>query len=207
MLKRKMGLAFLALLLITGLAGAIHNSSISRSERRNAMSVLKETKSEVLTSVKGLSEEQLNFKNAVNQESILAYFNKIINCEKNIWKLLTDGMKAPASPEKRNEIKIKDAEIVDLFASGNYQCMDLATEGVEKATTKKLSDAFLIFNTVHTRHIKYMKSTTEDMRNHFVSTPIGMVDCYQLCLIMNAQTMKYIDEIKRIKNDPQFPTK
>lgn len=202
-----MGLAFLALLLITGLAGAIHNSSISRSERRNAMSVLKETKSEVLRSVKGLSDEQLNFKNAVNQESILAYFNKIINCEKNIWKLLTDGMKAPSNPEKGNEIKIKDAEIVDLFESGNYQCMDLGTEGVDKVSIKKMADALLIFNTLHTKHLKYMRSTTEDMRNHFVSTPIGIVDCYQLCLIMNAQTLKYIDEINRIKNDPKFPAK
>jgi hypothetical protein len=59
MLKRTMGRSLLTLLVITGLAGTINDLSLSKTERKTAISLMKDTKAEVMKSVKGLSEAQL----------------------------------------------------------------------------------------------------------------------------------------------------
>lgn len=205
MLKRKMGLSFLTFLIITGLAGAIHNSSISRLERRTAIGLFKETKSEFITSTKNLSDEQLNFKTTNDLFTIGDYLNKIINCEKKIWMLFTESMKQPANPERRNEIKLKDTEIIDRYVGNKNQYDELFSDNNETITITKLSDAILVFNAIHGKYLKYMKSTTEDLRNHYAFTVLGWVDSYQLCLIMNAQCMQYINRLNEIKNDFRFP--
>ena len=64
MLKRTMGRSLLTLLVITGLAGTINDNSLSKTERKTAIGLMKDTKADVLKSVKGLSEAQLNFKAA-----------------------------------------------------------------------------------------------------------------------------------------------
>jgi hypothetical protein len=64
MLKRTKGRLLLTLLVITGLAGTLKDASISKKERKSAVSLMKDTKSDVINSVKGLSDAKLNFKAA-----------------------------------------------------------------------------------------------------------------------------------------------
>ena len=53
MLKRTKGLFLLTLLVITGLAGTLKDTSLSKKERKAALSLMKDTKADVLKSVKG----------------------------------------------------------------------------------------------------------------------------------------------------------
>jgi len=53
MLKRTKGLLLLTLLVITGLAGTLKDSIISQKERKSAISLMKDTKADVIKSVKG----------------------------------------------------------------------------------------------------------------------------------------------------------
>jgi hypothetical protein len=62
MRRSKYGYLLLALLVITGLAGTITSTSITSKERKLIVSNLKDTKNDVLKSIKGLSKSQLNFK-------------------------------------------------------------------------------------------------------------------------------------------------
>jgi hypothetical protein len=51
MLKRTKGRLLLVLLVCTGLAGTLNNSSLSQKERKQAISLIKSSRNEVLASV------------------------------------------------------------------------------------------------------------------------------------------------------------
>ena len=115
MLKRTMGRSLLTLLVITGLAGTINDFSINKQERKAAISLMKDTKADVLRSVKGLSEAQLNFKTAPDKWSVRECMYHIAISEKNLWDMMEAAMKAPANPEKRSEIKMTDEQLIKMM--------------------------------------------------------------------------------------------
>src|SRR5580765_9004749 len=106
MLKRTKGRLLLTLLVITGLAGTLKDTSLSHKERKSAMTLMKDSKTSALKSIKGLSNTQLNFKPASDRWSIKECMYHIAISEKNLWDMLETSLKGPANPEKRAEIKM-----------------------------------------------------------------------------------------------------
>jgi hypothetical protein len=78
---------------------------------------------------------------------------------------------------------------------------------VKSTPYKSTDEAINVFKTRRTDHIKYIKTTTEDLRNHVVQTPVGWLDCYQLCLMIGALSNRFVNQIEEIKNHPGFPKK
>src|SRR5215470_14089763 len=106
MRRSKYGYLLLALLVITGLAGTVTSTSITSKERKFAATHLKDTKVDVLKSIKGLSQAQLDFKANSHKWSIRECVYHIAVSEKTLWQLLQQTMKRPANPEKRPDIKM-----------------------------------------------------------------------------------------------------
>src|SRR5436853_336406 len=98
MLKRTMGRFLLTVLVITGLAGTINNTSLSKQERKTAISLMKDTRTEVLKSVKGLTNEQLNFKAGPDRWSIKECMYHIAITEEKLWGMMETNMKSPGNP-------------------------------------------------------------------------------------------------------------
>jgi len=63
------------------------------------------------------------------------------------------------------------------------------------------------FATDRANHIKYIKGTTEDLRNHVIQMPFGWIDAYQLCLMISSGTDRYMEQIEQIKADSKFPAR
>ncbi|HYM95239.1 MAG TPA: DinB family protein [Chitinophagaceae bacterium] len=202
MLKRTQGRLLLTLLVITGLAGTLNNTSLSGKERKFAIGLMKDTKADVFKSVKGLSEAQLNFKAGPNHWSVKECTYHIAVSEKNLWNLLEVAIKSPANPEKRSEIKMTDEVVVKMMENQNtmYKTFEL-----KKTPYKSLNEALESFKTQRGEHIKYLKSTTEDLRNHVIQMPFGWLDCYQLCLMIASYSNWYKQQIDEVKADPGFP--
>ena len=121
MLKRTKGCLLLALLVITGLAGTMNDNFLSYKERKSAINLMKESKDEVLKSVKGLSEVQLNFKSAPGELSIKECAYHIAFSEKKLWGMIQVAMKAPSNPEKRSAIKMTDEQLIKMMDACNYK--------------------------------------------------------------------------------------
>ena len=115
MLKRTKGRLLLTLLVITGLAGTLNDPAISSKERKFSANLMKDTKTELIKSVKGLSEAQLDYKAAPDKWSVKECVYHIAISEKNLWQMLESAMKAPANPDKRTEIKITDEQMVSMM--------------------------------------------------------------------------------------------
>jgi PHP family Zn ribbon phosphoesterase len=205
MLKRTMGRSLLTLLVITGLAGTIKDLTLSKKERKTAVSLMKDTKAEVLKSVKGLSESQLNFKAAPDKWSVKECMYHIAISEKNLWDLMENTMKAQANPEKRSEIKMTDEQLIKMMEDRSFKVKTQEAFEPKNTPYKSLDDALDAFKSLRMDHIKYLKTSTEDLRNHLVQMPFGWLDCYQICLMVASHSDRHTQQINEVKADPAFP--
>ena len=205
MLKRTKGRLLLTLLVVTGMAGTLNDASIGSKERKFAVQHLKETKANLLKSVKGLSEAQLNFKPAADRWSVKECFYHIILAENGLWAMFEATMKTPATPEKRSEIKVTDEEVVKMISNRSQKAKAAEPMLPGKATWQNMAEALAAFKASRGEHLKYVKSTTEDLRNHVFQLPFGSIDGYQFLLFMSAHADRHTQQINEVKADPNFP--
>lgn len=205
MIKRTFGRLLLLLLVVTGFAGTIDDNAITNAERKYASGLMKETYKDAVKSVKGLSEAQLNYKAAPEKWSVKECFYHIAGAEKLLWTMFEGAMKAPANPEKRSEIKVADEEFVKMVEDRTNKRQ--APEPIQPKNTgfTNIDAALADFKTTRTEHIKYIKTSTEDMRNHVVQMPFGWIDCYQLYLMIGAHSNRHTQQINEVKADAGFP--
>jgi hypothetical protein len=207
MLKRTIGRSLLALLVITGLAGTLDDNSLSKKERKYAINLMKETKEQAVQSVRNLNDAQLDFKPAGDKWSVKECMMHIAASEKGLWTLLETTMKGPANPEKRVEIKVTDEQFVQMLEDRSAKYKTSENLQPENTGYSSLPEAVEDFVNQRMEHIKYLKNTTGDMRNHVVQMPFGWIDCYQLGLMVAAHTNRHVQQIKEVKADPGFPAK
>ena len=205
MLKRTLGRALLILLVVTGLAGIENDTAPSKQERKTAVSLLKETRADVLNTIKGLSETQLNFKASPEKWSVKECMYHIAISEKNLWAMMEGAMKSQANPEKRAEIKITDEQLIEMMEDRSSKVKTVESFEPKSTPYQYLDDAVNAFKVMRADHIKYMKSTTEDMRNHVVQMTFGWLDCYQLCLMMASHSNRHMQQMKEVIADTDFP--
>ena len=205
MLQRTKGRLLLTLLVISGLAGTLKSTSISKKERKYGTTLMKDTKNDFLKSVKGLTDAQLDFKAAPDKWSVKECAYHIAGAEKLLWSLLEGTMKAPANPEKRTEIKVTDEQFVKMIEDRSMKAQ--APEPIQPKNTgyKSLDEAMDDFKKNRTEHIQYLKTTTEDLRNHVAQLPFGYIDCYQLCLMIAAHSNRHTQQLKEVMASPSFP--
>ena len=207
MLKRTKGRLLITLLVVTGLAGTLKNTSISQQERKYAVSLLKDSKSNLLEDVEKLSDKQLNYKSPHTQVSIKNCLIQAAITEKKLWQLVASAIQQPANPEKRADINLTDNELVEMVESGKITTLSTNTFKQANSPWKTVSEATVSFKSLRNEHIKYMKSSTEDLRNHIILTPAGWLDCYQVILLISASSNHCAGHIVDIKSDLHFPKK
>ncbi len=207
MLKRTKGRFLLTLLVATGLAGTVNNSSVSQRERSFAVSLMKESRNDLLNQAKGLSNNQLNYRSPSSQLSIKKCLLQAAWAEKKLWQTIRSTLKHPANPEKRSTIRFTDEQLIHRTEEGTLTAAGEATFKQANAPWKTVAEALASYKNMRNDHIKYMKTSTEDLRNHVVLTQAGWLDCYQYILILAAQSNRYTRQIEEIMADKNFPGK
>lgn len=207
MLKRTKGRLLLTLLVVTGLAGKMTESSITAKERKFAVAELKETKADILSAVKGLSDEQLNFKTAPDRWSIKECVYHITLAENSLWPMLEATMKNPPTPEKRQEVTVSDQDILNGVTNRTEKRQAPDNIRPDKAPWHTTQEALAAFKLARGQHLKYVKTTTEDLRNHIMTLPFGKIDAYQFILFVAGHSQRHLLQIKEILADPAFPKK
>lgn len=205
MLRRTKGRLLLTLLVITGLAGTINDTSLSKKERKFAIGLMKDTKAEIIKNVKGLSPQQINFKADPGDWSIREHLYQLTLSQNTLWDLFQSAMKKPANPEQRPEIKFTDKDIVAMLRNTANKNMFSVMVGPRKANWKTTDAALADLKSKTSSYINYINSSTEDMRNRVVHMPFGWIDCYQLSLVITTCNDYYSRQISEIKKNPKFP--
>jgi hypothetical protein len=125
--------------------------------------------------------------------------------EKNLWDMLENSMKGASTPEKRSEIKITDDQMIKMMEDRTNKVKTSPPLEPQNTPYKSLDEALNAFKNSRADHIKYIKTTTEDMRNHVVQLPFGTIDCYQLCLMIASHSNRHLQQINEVKADAGFP--
>jgi hypothetical protein len=116
-------------------------------------------------------------------------------------------MKGPANPEKRAEIKVTDEQFVKMMEDRSTKFKTMTPLEPPNTGYHSLAGAVNDFKVTRMDHIRHIKSSTEDMRNHVVQMPFGWIDCYQVCLMLGAHANRHTQQINEVKANPGFPAK
>ncbi|MEO6734223.1 MAG: DinB family protein [Ferruginibacter sp.] len=180
--------------------------TLSKKERKFAASHLKSTKNDLIKSVKGMTDAQLNFKPSADKWSVKECVFHLALSENNLWQWTEGTLKAPANPEKRAEIKMTDEQVLAGVSSREHKIKTSETFEPKNAKWATVDEALGSLKEGREKLIDYMKNTTEDMRNHVATeTPMGALDAYQLVLLLSAHTTRHMQQINELKGHPDFP--
>ena len=195
----------LLFIVFSGLAGTPTSDVLSKKERKFAAEHMKSTKAELQDAIKGLSTAQLSYKTSADKWSVQECVYHITLSEKTLWAMLETSMKAGPTPEKKKDLKVTDAQVLKMTEDRTNKVKTFAPLEPQNSPYKSLDEAMNDFKMTRTAHIKYIKATSEDLRNHFVQMPFGMLDCYQLCLLISAHTDRHVQQLNEVKADAGFP--
>ena len=172
------------------------------------MSELHATRKLFLDAVEGLSDDQWNFKAAPDRWSIAECAEHIALSEEFIFGVVTKQvMSTPATPEKRDAVKGKDESIVKLLQDRSHKAT--APEPIDPVKHHLSADEAMkqfIASRAHT--IEYIKTTKDDLRDHFFDHPvpaIGTLDAYQWIMLISGHSRRHTLQILEVKADPNFP--
>jgi hypothetical protein len=195
-------ISLLSLLILLGFTNG--DDKLSKADKKNAVSYLKQTQQDLANEIKGLSEMQLNWKPADSIWSIANCVEHITLSEKNLFDWAMGTLKEPANPAKRSELKMSDEQIKQMISDRSQKVK--TREGfIPTGQFGTTAQTFAVFKDRRRAAIKYIKTSEDDLRNHFAETPFGLVDTYQLMVFLSAHTKRHTLQITELKAHAGFP--
>ena len=179
-------------------------AGLTEAERDYASKYLQETRDDLLKKVKGLTDEQLNFKATPESWSIAECVEHIAISEGNLFAFAEQGLQQPADPSLRKDVKINDDGIIKMITDRTHK---VKTQEAFEPTNKFGSfDATIKeFKRKRDDHIKFIKTTSQDLRNHYNDFPFGKIDTYQTILFIAAHSRRHTEQVIEVMNNPAFP--
>ncbi|WP_298792229.1 DinB family protein [uncultured Allomuricauda sp.] len=183
---------------------SMDTSKLSDEDRKKAVDHLENTRDEMAKILKGLSEAQLNFKAEEDSWSIAECAEHIAISENMIFGMLQGALQTAADPSKRAEVKMSDEELIGIIESREQK---VKTREPFEPTGKYGSHEATVneFLAKRNEHISYIKSTEDDLRNHYGQLPFGTVDGVQILLFMSGHTERHLDQMKEVMAHKLFP--
>jgi uncharacterized damage-inducible protein DinB len=180
----------------------------TQHDRDRAVAELRASQKLFLDAISGLSEAQLSFKPTPERWSVAECAEHIALSEDSYFDLITNRiMKSPAAPAKKAEVEGKDDLVLKAMADRTSK--RIAPEPLQPAHHWGTIEALIVhFNAGRGRFIRYVQSTQDDLRDHFLAhRAVGLIDGYQWILLASGHTVRHTLQINEVKSDPDFPKK
>jgi hypothetical protein len=200
------GLA-LIMLVFFGPGAVLPDNELSKKDKKFAAKHLKQSQKNLVKSIKGLSEAQLNFKPAPDKWSVKECVQHLTLAEAGLWQWMQGTLNAPANPDKRAAIKMSDEDLLKGVTNRTQKAQAPENFQPQNAKWATIAETLAAFEKERLAHIDFMKGDgCNDMRNHVATeSPLGALDCYQLVLLMSAHTGRHTEQINEVKANPNFP--
>jgi uncharacterized damage-inducible protein DinB len=181
-------------------------ATLSDAEREKAILNLDATRQLFVKAISGISEKQWRYKPAPDRWSIAEVAEHITVTESAILTLVREQvMKSPSAPEKREEINAKDEIVLTKIPdrSTKMQAPESLKPTGRFATRAELAKTF---DESRQATIEYVRTTNDDLREHFGEHPVlGELDGYQWLLLNAAHCARHTKQIEEVKADPGYP--
>jgi hypothetical protein len=197
---------FILVLAVAAMSFDKPSTELTDAERKYATQLLKETKDALIKEVNGLSPEQLDFKPDANSWSVAECVEHLAIAENNLFGFCQMSLQQPADPSKRGQVKMSDDAVVKMISDRTTK---IKTSEAFEPSGKfgSFQSALAEFKTKRDNNINYVKTTSDDLRNHYNDFPFGKIDAYQTILFMAGHTKRHIGQIQEIMKNAGFPKK
>jgi len=179
---------------------------MSDADREHLLVHFEMTTQMVAEQVRGLSPAQLEYKASPDRWSIREVVSHLAVAEPDYWREIQKALKAAPDMATRKS----SATDADIMWYGIDRVVHTKTGGGhEKVDTyKDLGEALGKFQALRATMIEYINTTQDDMRAHsFGDGGPEVIDCWQWMLEISTHSERHIQQIREIKNDPNFPKK
>jgi len=192
-------------LLFLGLTVRMFAAPMSDADREHLLVHFEMTTQMLAEQVRGLSPAQLEYKASPDRWSIRECVSHLAVAEPDYWRELQKAIKA--APDMTT--KKSSASDADIMWYGIDRVVHTKTGGGhEKVDTyKDLGEALGKFQALRATMIEYIKTTNDDLRAHSFGDYGGVIDSWQWMLEISTHAERHIQQIREIKNDPNFPKK
>lgn len=180
-------------------------NELSKKERKGALQLLKSTEKDLISVLKGLDEAQLKYKPAPDRWSIEECVIHIATTEDMLWQMTDAAIKQPANPDKRAEIKVTDEQVIKMVEDRTEKRKTFTNLQPENSKYKTAAEALEAFKASRTKLEDYIKSTSDDLRNHVLALQFGQLDSYQMILFMAGHTNRHTTQIREVMADAGYP--
>lgn len=180
-------------------------STLTPEEREQALKLFQESRDNFLKSISGLSQKQWTFKPGPDRWSVAEVAEHITVSESTLFGLVQRTVQSPADPAKREQVKGKDQVIMTRVPDRSHKAQ--APE-ILRPTGRWTTEADLVksFETSRDATMNYVKTTNDDLRDHFFDHPaFGTLDGYQWLLLIATHSTRHTEQIEEVKADPNFP--
>ena len=202
---KKLSLSFALLVVLTSAGLRVADGKLTPDERKAAADYYLKTKARLLEDVRGLSENQLNWKADSTRWSIYQCTEHIALSETLIWQWVQMTEHQPATPDKRSEVKVTTEQLLTRMADRSHkaQAPEMLKPGTQFASE---GDAVMAFTRRRDSTIDYINTTQDDLKDHFINHPVfGTVDLYQALMMLAAHSARHTAQIEEVKATPGFP--
>lgn len=178
---------------------------MSAKDREHLLVHFEMTTQMVAEQVRGLSPAQLEYKASPDRWSIREVVSHLAVAEPDYWRGVQQSVNAAPDMNHKKSVNT-DA---DIMWYGIDRVVHTKTGGGhEKVDTyKDLNEALGKFQALRATMIEYIKTTNDDLRAHSVGDGAEVIDCWQWMLEISTHSERHIQQIREIKNDPNFPKK
>lgn len=180
---------------------------LTDAERKMVIGYLTESRDHMKSVLKGLSEEQLNFKAEEEAWSIAECVEHVTIAENAFEGLIKKAVAAGPNPALKDSLKFKDEELMGLITDRRQKVKTAepfepsGKFGSYEATLKAFMDK-------REEHIAYAKTTEDDLRNRFSNDlPFGTVDGVQVLIFIAGHTERHVAQMEEVKAHKLFPKK
>jgi hypothetical protein len=186
------------------LAAPLVAAPITKEDREHLLVHFEMTTQMVAEQVRGLSPAQLEYKASPDRWSIREVVSHLAVAEPDYWRDIQKALKAPPDMKEKKS----SATDADILWYGIDRVVHTKTGGGhEKVDTyKDASEALGKFQALRATMIEYIKTTNDDMRAHSFGDR-EVIDSWQWMLEISTHAERHIQQIREIKNDPNFPRK
>ncbi|MDA0195721.1 MAG: DinB family protein [Bacteroidetes bacterium] len=201
-MKTSLKIIAMALLLVGN--NAFAQTQLTKDEKSKALDHLQSSQSELLKTVKGLSEEQLNYKPTPDYWSVAECVEHLAISETNIFGIVQMTLQSDPDPSMRGQVAMDDDGLLGIITS-REQKVKTRPEFEPSGKFGSFKETLDEFKSKRKSNMNYVKTSTDDLRNRYFDFPFGKVDVYQVILFMSGHAIRHTDQIKEVMADSGFP--
>jgi len=200
---KKISIPIVVLLLVSF---GVVNTGLTDEERKITTDHLMQTHERLTSTVDGLSDVQLNFKATPESWSVAECVEHLAISEDMFNGMLQGALKVPANPALRDSVSMSDADLIGMISSRaqKVKTPEPFEPSGKYGSHEKTLEAF---TTKRKEHIEYVKTTTDDLRNHYGKLPFANIDGLQIILFMSGHTERHVAQMEEVMTHADFPKK